>query len=494
MAISDAEYEAWLKRANDERRVVLVEAKAYSSGSEVTRYMATKPFTSRPTDTPANIAYDDIIAEAPYYSAAIPEAFGGNSVSGWGDLRITNENGVRDSWLNDAWDGRALDMYLGDVSWPRNDFRKILPGVSDDIIAIDRTRLALRIRDKSWLLNVPLQTNLIGGTTANLDKLVPDCYGECFNVETPLTVAATHEYQFRDGPAEDVVDVKESGNSIAGAFAEDLSNGKFTLTAGSTGRITADVKGAKPGGVYLMKCADIVEDLVTTRTELAAADLNATSFSDFLATCPQALGIYTPTFPTVASAVDELVRSVGGFWTFDQAGQMILARFDAPSGTPEMELTADDIQLRGLSVKRRIIPRALLRLGYKRNWTVQRDGLAGGLSEADRARLGVEYQVVKAANAGVSTAHLLAKEPPLEGTLLVDAAAAQAEVDRRAALWSVIRFIYSVRCYVAPYKLRLGQVIKVYNDRFGFDAGKLVTLVGYTWFPSKKRAVLELFA
>lgn len=495
MAISDAQFEAWLKSAANERRVVLVEAKAYTGGVEVTRYMASKGFVSTPTDAPANQVYDGIVKEVPYFTCGIPEAFGGKSLAGWGDLVVSNEGGLRDSWLGDAWDGRALTLYLGDAGWPKSDFRTILVGVTADIVSKDRTALVLRMRDKSWMLNVALQESLIGGATANTDKLRPLAYGEVFNVEPALITGATHEYQVHDGAINDITDIRDNGVSLAGAYIKNIATGKPTLNAAPAGRITADVQGAKPGGIYITRCADIIKEIVTTRTQLTAGDLDvAGTFTSMNVTCPQKLGLFAPTYRTVAQACDELVKAVGGYWTFDLAGKMVLGRLDAPAGTAALDLTADDIQLRGLSIKGRFLPINTLRLGYRRNYSVQLDGLAGAVTEANRALYAKEHQAVKATNAGISAIHKLAENPELEGTLLVDAVEAQTEVNRRATLWNTIRFVYEVQAYLAPYKLRLGQVINVYNDRFGFAAGKLCTLVGYTWYPSKRRAVLQLFA
>jgi hypothetical protein len=491
MAITDAQYLAWLA-ADNKNRALLGEAKAYSGGVEVTRYFANKAYVSGPGETPANTTYDDILAQVPNFTTRMSEVFGGHSTASWGDLILSNESGVRDSWLNDAWDGRALNLYFGDPAWARSDFRSILAGYSADLVALDRSRLALRARDKSWALNVPLQTSLIGGSTANKDKLKPVCYGQVFNIEPPLIVAATHEYQVHDGAIEDVTDVRDNGLTVA--YTKDLANGKFTLNAAPAGRITCDAKGAKPSGVYHVKCADIVQDILTTRTALVASDLDSASFTAFNTTCAQTLGFFSPGFISVAAAVDELVSSVGGFWAQDRDGMIVLGQFVAPTGTPELELNADDVALNGISIQRRILPVDTIRLGYKKNYSVQVDGLAGAVTESNRAVFAAGSLTVSASNGGVSTTHLLAEFPPQIETLLVVEAEAQTEVSRRATLWSTLRYIYQVNCFTAPFKLRLGQVIQLTHPRFGFSAGKLATVVGFREQPTLRRAILELFA
>lgn len=490
MSISDADYAKWLK-ADGKARVLLVEADAYSGGV-TTRYLSNKSFVSSPASTPANIAYDDIVADVPAFNVQMSEQFAGHLAGSWGDLVITNENGVRDEWLNDAWDGRGITLLLGDAAWDRDDFRAVMSGVAADIVALDRNRLALRIRDKTWATNVAVQTALIGGSTANANRLVPLCFGPCFNIEPPLITAATHEYQVHDGAVNDIPDVRDNGVSVA--YTKDLSHGKFTLNAAPAGRITCDVQGAKPGGSYIVTGADIIEHLITTRTALGSGDIDATSFSDFNTLCPQTLGLYISDFMSVGTALDQLVQSVGGFWTFDRDGLLTLGRLDAPTGTPDLELIADDIAFRGLKPTSRILPVATYRLGYKKNWTLQPDGLAGAVTEANRALFAAPEQVVTEDNAGVTTTYLLARTPDVVSTLLTDATEAQTECTRRATLWSTLRQTYTASCFAAPFTTRLGQIVNGDFPRYGFAGGKLGTVIGIREFPTRGRVELRLFA
>lgn len=490
MAVSDADYELWLK-ADNKKRAMLIEAVAYSGGAAVTRYMSNLAFVSAPADTPASTAYEDIVKEVPQFSARIPETFNGESQMSWGTVVITNEGGVRDAWLSDAWDGRAVTIYFGDPAWAKSDFRTVLVGVADDIVAMDRDRIGLRIRDKSRALDVNLQTSLIGGTTANKDKPKPICCGQVFNIEPPLITAATHEYQVHDGAIEDVTDVRDNGVSVA--YTKDLANGKFTLNATPAGRITCDAKGAKPGGVYHVKCADIVEYLITTRSSLTTSDRDATSFSDMNTACAQTLGFFAKESMSVMSALDEIVKSPGGFWTFGRDGKMRLGQFIAPTGTAAMELVADDVALNGLRMLNRITPMQTYRLGYARNYTPHQDALAGAVTEANRALYDAEYQVKTATNAGITTTYLLAGNPAEIGTLLADSTEAQTECTRRATLWGTLRKVFEVRCYAAPFALRLGQVIQLTHPRFGFAAGVKATVIGIRETATRKRVILELF-
>lgn len=488
--ISDIDYVAWLKR-DGVPRALLVEAVAYSGGAEVTRTLSTRVFVSGPIDSPAHAAYDDIVMGAPRFAAQLSELFTGQSLPTWGDIEISNEGGARDSWLDDAWDGRAVRLYLGDPDWPKTDFRRVLDGTIGDIVAPAPNRLALKLRDKTWALNVPVQTALIGGTTANKDQPKPLCFGQCFNVEPLLIVAATHQYQVHDGAIEAITEVRDNGVSVA--YTPDLSTGTFTLNAAPAGRITADVKGAKPGGAYLTRCADIISHIVTTRSTLTVDDVDSANFTAFNTTCPQTLGLYVRDRQNVIPLLDELVASVGGFWTFSRDGLLRAGRLEAPAGTPVLELVADDIRERQIACSARALPVETLRLGYARNFTPQSDGLAGSVSEANRALYSAEHQVASATNAGITTTYKLARNPDLLPSLLALPAEAATEVTRRATLYGTVRSIYAVGVWTAPLRVNLGEVIKIIHPRFGFAAGALAVVVGLDEEPSSGRVTLRVW-
>lgn len=490
MAITDAQFGHWLLRGG--QRCLLVEAKAYSGAGEVTRYFSSRAYVSEPGDTPANTPYDDIVvSESVTFRQQLPEPMSGRTSVSWGDIQVTNENGARDAWLGDSWDGRSLRLYLGDASWRKSDFRLILDGVTADIYSPQRGRLALKIRDKSWMLNVPAQTALVGGTGPNKDQPVPIALGACFNISPVLVNAATHTYKFHEGAAQDVVAVREGG--AATAFVKNLPNGEFSLTGSPTAAITCDVLGGKLAGAYITTTADLVRYLVLNHSALTADDLDSASFAAFDAACPQGVHQYVGGRENLIDVLDPIIASPGGFWGLGRNGQIQLGRWAAPSGTPAMRLTADDVRPRMVSVRGRELPIATVRLGYKRNWTLQSEGLVGSVSEADRAAYGAEYLVAKATNAGLTTAFKLARSPDLMPTLLTDATEAGAEATRRQALHDVIRSTYGIGAYMAPFKLSLGEIIELDHPRFGFAGGALAMVVGIEGEILKGRANVDLW-
>lgn len=475
MSISDAQYTAWLAADNKER-VILVEVDAYSSGSTVTRYLSDRGFTSLPTDTPANTAYDDIVMAVPGIRSAMADALRGRSLVSFGDLDVDNSGGARDGWLLDAWDGRPIRLYLGAAGWPKSDFRQVFAGVVADIQARDNATLTLRLRDRQYLLDVPLQTNLVGGTGTAKDQRLPVCYGEVKQVEPVLIDAAARKYALHDGQIQSVDAVYQDGAAIA-TYTADLAAGTITLTAALTGRITADVKGSKTGGTYVNTTADIAQRIVQERAGWSAGDIAAGSVAQLNADAPGAAGIYvTEDQATVLSTLDTLITGAGGYYAVGRDGKLTMGLFKAPAGTPVVTVGEDDVEQGQVELTKRIVPLKSVRVGYARYYTTIGSGAAAGLTEAQRQRLRDEYLVAKAATA--LTGFLLAVDGDLQGSCYVAQADASAEATRRAALWGQLRRVFRVGGFLAAQQVELGSVIALDLLRYGLGGGVLATVVG----------------
>lgn len=489
MSISDSQYTAWLVADNRER-MVLVEVDAYSGGSVVTRYLSNRGFVSAPTDTPANVAYDEILLDVPYLRSAMADALRGRSLVSYGDLDVDNSSGVRDSWLTDAWDGRPLRMYLGDPSWARADFRLVFSGVVADIVASGTSTLTLKLRDRQYLLDVPLQVNLVGGTGPAKDQRIPVCYGQVFNVEPVLIDAAARKYQWHDGQVQSVDAVYQDGAAI-GTYTADLTAGTITLTAAATGRITLDGKGSKTGGVYVDKTGDIVSRLVQERAGWVSGDIDSASIAALNTDVPGAVGLYvSEDSATVMSALDTLITGAGGYYCIGRDGKLTVGQFKAPAGTPVLTLGDDDIEQGRIELLRRIVPLKSVRVGYARFHSTIDSGAAAALTEAQRQRLRDEYLVARATAS--PTGFLLAVDGDLQPSCFVASADASTEATRRAALWGQLRRVFRVSGFLAAQQVRLGDVVGLELSRHGL-AGVVATVVGLREFITGGRSELEVF-
>lgn len=486
--ITDDEFARWLIRDNAER-CVLVEAEAYHGAGVVTRYMSTHGFVSYPTDTPANTPYDEILLDVPRYSNVMAEQLRGFSRPAEGQIVVDNSSGVYDSWLLDAWDGRPFRLYLGDPSWAKSDYRLMVDGVIADIVATDAKTLTLRTRDKQHLLQVPINTTLMGGTEATADQKVPVCYGECFNIEPMLYDSATRAYRVHDGPIQAVVAVYEDG--AAKAFTPDLANGGFTLTAAAAGKITADVKGSKTSGVYVDKTADIIKRILIERTTLTTGDIDAASFTALNTDVPGAVGIYA-TGDDVIKAIDQLALGCGAFYSFNRAGKLYVAQLKEPAAPAVVDLFLDDVAQAGVAVVSRWLPSKSVRVGYRRQWLAQSAGLSASVADARRAELAQGYKVAIATNSVPQ--HLLADDPEVEMSLFVNSTDADAEAARRADLYSQVRILLRAQFFLGPAQIELGDVIAPdFGGRFGMDGTKYARVVGINEALTSSRIELTLF-
>lgn len=489
MSISNAQYTAWLAADNRER-TLLVEVDAYSGGSLVTRYMSNRGFVSQPADTPANTAYDDIVTAVPNIRSSMAEVFRGRSLVSFGDIEIDNSGGTRDAWLLDGWDGRSVRLYLGDATWPKSDFRLVFSGVVEDIQASGNNTLTLRIRDRQYLLDVPLQTNRIGGAGTTKDQRLPVCYGEVKNIEPVLVDAATRKYQIHDGSIQSIDAVYQDGVAI-GTYTASLATGTFTLTAALTGRITCDAKGSNAGS-YVNKTADIMQRLVTDRTALTSGDFDAASVTQLNTDAPGVVGIYvTDDRATVLSALDQLAIGAGAYFCIGRDGKLTMGLFKAPSGTPVLTLTDDDVELAQLELTKRIVPLKSVRVGYARFYVTVDSGAASSLTEAQRQRLRDEYLVAYAATG--ASGFLMAVDGDLQGTAYVNASDASTEATRRATLWGSLRRVFRFRGFLAAQQVKLGDVVALDFARYGLAGGVLARVVGIRESLTSNSVELEVF-
>lgn len=237
--LTDAQFVAWLKDSSA-IRCVLIEVNVKTGGAETTRFLSNKGYVTSPTDTPANTKYSPFVAGGIKFTETL--SMEGTASLSFGDIEIDNLSGDRDTWLDDVWANRAIKVFIGDVRWPRADFRLVFDGIVANIDTKNRGRINLKISDKLQRLNTPITDNKLGGTTENADRLIPLCFGECHNVEPLLVDPVINEFRVHDGPIEGIIEVRDNGVPVA--FTPFLSTGKFRLAAQPSGQITASVQGA----------------------------------------------------------------------------------------------------------------------------------------------------------------------------------------------------------------------------------------------------------
>jgi len=477
MAISDAQFLAWLRTSTE--RMVLVEADVWSGGGVVTRYMSNRGWVSAPTDTPASTAYDDIVLDVPGIRAQMADALQGRSVVSFGDIEIGNWSGERDSWLTDAWDGRPLRIYLGDASWAKSDFRLVFNGATADIQAHGTSRLTLRLRDRQIVLDRPMLSAVVGGTGSTAGQRIPCCYGQVYNAEPLMVDATARRYQVHDGQIQAITAVRSNGEVVNPAnYTVDLATGTFVTAFSIPGTITCDVQGSATGGLYINRVGDIFGRILTERGLLTAGDIDGSAVVNLNHDSPGVVGLYVrDDSTTVLDALDALITGVGGYYAVARDGTFTGGLFAAATGSPLMTITDDDLVVGGVELSRRIIPLKSVRLGYDRNWAPGGTISTNVTDEATRARLRDEYRIASAVTSG-SAQYLLATDSDVIPTVFVSATDATTEATRRAGLYGVLRRVFTLRATLAAQPLRLGNVVALDLSRFGLAGGVLARVIG----------------
>jgi len=255
--MTDAQFLAWLQSPSA-IRMVLIEAQVNVAGSEVTRYIASRPYVTGPLEVPANTAYLPLASGGLAFTEQV--SLSGEAGLSGGDIELDNADGALDGWLGDVWMNRSIKVWSGDPSWPRSDFQLVFDGIIADVASSGRASVNLVLRDKLQRLNTPISEAKLGGTTPNKDAILPIPFGECHNVAPLLTNPATLEYGFL-GAVESAFEVRTNGKPIAVALNDQA--GRFNLTTDPfSTTITASVQGDKGGG-YAPRIAPLVQRIAT---------------------------------------------------------------------------------------------------------------------------------------------------------------------------------------------------------------------------------------
>lgn len=201
MAISPAQYKAWLEKPGKARCVLIVlqfVGKVAATGAQTTynAFVSNMPYVTKPTDIYPNQIFDDCITQIPNFTRRMNEQLAGRSTQSAGDLIIANENGVRHTWKRMNWNGQPIVQYLGDPSWDFADFRVILNGVVDDVYDARERKIGFRISDKTALLQRDLMLATIGGSGPAANSVMPIAFGDVvFNISPVLEDAINLIYR-----------------------------------------------------------------------------------------------------------------------------------------------------------------------------------------------------------------------------------------------------------------------------------------------------------
>lgn len=491
----------------------LVEIEAYNPATSAltTLYFSSNGFTSTGSDSPAHQHYEARLLQPGLMRRDIfnQGATGGASTTGYGLIELVNV-GALDGIVDYGFDGRAIRILLGEQSAARSTFTTVFKGTMEQA-EFTWERLSLRIRDRLSEFDRPIQSSLylgnnnlpagLEGTADDLKgKPKPLVYGQVFNVSPPLVNSSRLIYQIHDGALASVDRVMDQGAALtagalyssqadmesnapaAGMYRAWLAGGYIRLGTTPVGQVTADAtQGASASNRTV---AQIIKSIAIDRGGIASGDVVSADVTALdTASASAIVGIFILESTSIKTALDAIANSVGAWYSFDRLGRLRMAQLTTPTGAALGEFNQQDI----VSLERtptndtdRGIPAYQVRISYARNYTVMNSSIAGSVSVGFRAWLAEEHRTLTATDTGVLTQHLLS--PVLEfESLLVAAADAQSEANRRLTLYKTRRERLNVRLQVAPGvtdTVDLGNIVTIKIDRFGYSAGKKFRVIG----------------
>ena len=467
-----------------------------------TLYYSGEGFITEPSDTPANQFFEPRLVEPISFTRTMFEQgrIGGFSVPGFGNLVLTNADGGLDEYAIYAWDGRDVEIKVGEAGSAYSDYFTIFKGKSK-AIEFDDLFVKVLLSDIQNDFDIDYPDTLYAGTGGNegsaelLGKTKPKCFGQVHNIDPVLVDAANYVYQVHDGAIEAIDAVYDGGVAltITTDYTVDLSNGRFTLVAAPTGIITADVRGAKPGGTYLTTVADIVQHLIENEAGLThPGDFDTASFTALNIANSAVVWIYDRDTTTLADVLDRLINSIGGFYGFDRAGKVQVGRVELATGAAAAEFDSTNIiELIRLASA---VPNHQVRVTYKKNFKVMNENDFGAsITDAKRDSLVRDSSIVTATDATVLTPY------PNSSALIVDtmlaaSGAASTEASRLLTLYKTQRDFYKIRVKTQPYTLKLNDVVKITFNRYNLTSGKLFRVVSITEDAAINEVELELWS
>lgn len=205
----------WLENSAPNGRCCLVRLTVLGDGgfpapSEMKAYISTMPYITHASDTPAHQIFEDCIVEAPSFTMRMSEQFKRRSEMSYGDLIVANPTdwplttttnlqtpgaGVRDAWLSMNWDGRRIEAWIGDPSWPFADFIPYIDGVTLDVFEVGQARIGFKISGKEGLLDRQIMLDTIPGSGPDAGSPMPLIYGFVTHFEPKLEDPSTHKYR-----------------------------------------------------------------------------------------------------------------------------------------------------------------------------------------------------------------------------------------------------------------------------------------------------------
>lgn len=446
----------------------------------------------------AGTFYKPRIEQPASIQRSLSSILGGKTSTSYGELTLINNDGELNALADDFFDGRTVTIKRGKRTDPYNNFTTILKA-SAEVAAMERERVSVRLRDRSYLLEKPFSTAKYAGSNvlpAGLEGTADDIKGQSkprifgrIALMAPVLVnTAKLIYQVNDGAVDAVINVFDSGAyldrgtdyaSEADMLANAPAGGEWkAYPAGGYFRIGSTPFGQLGACVaeswdYLDNTAAGIIQRLLTEAGYTSSDWVAADFTTLNQKNAGSLGLIVQDSETTASLIDRICESVGAWWGVDNLNRFRFGRLDAPAGASVALITDDEI----IDIERETDAKPAIwqeTIKADENYLVlDKKNLAGVVTDARAAWFATQTRDQSSEDATVKTERLLA-EAETEQTYMNGIAIAKAEADRRLDLFSSRRDTVNVT--IAPASeygtIDLGDVVTITSSQLGYTSGR----------------------
>ena len=463
----------------------LIEIDAYNLATLATEtvYFSDKAFNTTASDTPANVSY---IARATQPFSIRRNLFngdriGGRSVPASGELVLLNNDGALDYLTDYSFNTRQFRIYQAtyvEGGQPRSNFTKIYQGVTEQLEFSEDT-ISIKLRDRLYVFDKPLQTNLYGTSGVNTVEGQPKplVFGRVQGIRPTYTNTSTRTFQVNDGAYTSVV-VRDRGVVLtAGVNYSEDGAGSFTLTGVPAGVIECDSLKNSPY-TSTSDLAAVFQWIVRDYAGLSVGDIDTASFAA-LPSNPQ-VGVYINAETKIVDVLDFLATTIGAFYYFDRDDKLTIGRFDLPESIQTADATIDTIK--SLNREQTAIPVWSVVYGYsKRYTTLTQTDLAGSVSQFDASLFSQEQLTKKSEDSTIKTPYPNARRLEYDSAASVsEAIFAQAEANRLLVLYRDQRDVFKMEIAADPFTFELAQTIQIVQMRYSFEFGRNFRIVEIT--------------
>ncbi|NUB25118.1 hypothetical protein [Azospirillum brasilense] len=503
----------------------LIELDAYhlASGHTHRWFLATKPgYRSGPGDTPKSLPWLPLVGKPSDVSlsiASLGETMGATRVT-LGSVELDNardwqgERQARvydvtaDAWITVTLPVRPLNPLLTDYAlagWPLTEkvieegapysTAQVVASVTMEMPDPDskRSTINLAVRGREADFDDPLLTDKY--TTSDgeslADRTKERLFGHAFQEPTYLgIIGGLHHWSHNGGhPIEDVpvfwdrafrLTKRTTGTPAAGEFKTDPATG-ITVTGSRPPEPMCEVKGDKTGGVWRRYVGELAQHLaVTVGGKVPLARMDAVSVTT-LDAVPREVGYAIPTgsSPTLREALDKLLGSLArGYWIVTAEDLLTVGRLLAPAA-PAARVYRRGINTPGLTPRNtndRGLPAKTVTLRYAGLPKVTQT-IVTEATEADTQLHKALWREVTDTDAATAAAYPGARSPTVE-TLLWDRTQAVAEQAEFLAELKQVRRVYDLVAQDGAPGIDRRAVLQVFDDLAGYEAGRLVTVIG----------------